>query len=88
MESTFGTGRNTLREIGRMTGVSRNTILGPLGPTIDEIGIPFLWVGTPAIVLGALGCIVLASITGAVGALYPAWRASRRDAYDLIRGAT
>ena len=25
-------------------------------------------------------------IIGAAGVLYPAWRASRRDAYDLVRG--
>ena len=25
-------------------------------------------------------------VIGALGVLYPAWRASRRDAYDLVRG--
>jgi putative ABC transport system permease protein len=33
----------------------------------------------------ALACIVLASLIGVAGALYPAWRASRQEPYDLIR---
>jgi len=30
-------------------------------------------------------CIVLTSLTGAAGALYPAWRASALEPYALIR---
>ena len=30
--------------------------------------------------------VLMASIIGALGSLYPAWRASRRDPYDLVRG--
>jgi putative ABC transport system permease protein len=33
----------------------------------------------------ALACILLAALIGALGALVPAWRASRREPYDLIR---
>jgi len=53
---------------------------------LDNIGVPFVWLDLPHTVAFAVGAIVLAAAIGAVGALYPAWRASRRDAYDLVRG--
>jgi ABC-type antimicrobial peptide transport system permease subunit len=37
-------------------------------------------------VLVAAACILGAGLIGAIGALTPAWRASRHDPYDLIRG--
>jgi putative ABC transport system permease protein len=52
---------------------------------LEGIGIPFLWLGAGMTALFALLCVLLASLIGAVGAFFPAWRASRRDAYDLIR---
>jgi putative ABC transport system permease protein len=52
---------------------------------LDRIGIPFVWLSGWTIgMIGAL-CIVLTSLTGAVGALYPAWRASRLEPYALMR---
>jgi putative ABC transport system permease protein len=53
---------------------------------LDNIGVPFVWLDLPHTVAFAAAAIVLAAAIGAVGALYPAWRASRRDAYDLVRG--
>ena len=53
---------------------------------LERLGVPFVWVDTPRTIGFAVGAIVLASVIGAVGVLYPAWRASRRDAYDLVRG--
>lgn len=53
---------------------------------LENVGVPFVWLDTPRMVAVAVGAIVLASVIGAVGALYPAWRASRRDPYDLVRG--
>ena len=50
------------------------------------IGVPFVWLDGPRIVIVAVLAIVMASIIGALGSLYPAWRASRRDPYDLVRG--
>jgi putative ABC transport system permease protein len=47
--------------------------------------VPFVWLDTPRTIAFAVGAIVLASVIGALGVLYPAWRASRRDAYDLVR---
>ena len=47
---------------------------------------PFVWLDGPRIVIVAVAAIVMASIIGALGSLYPAWRASRRDPYDLVRG--
>jgi putative ABC transport system permease protein len=52
---------------------------------LDRMGIPFVWLNTATTGLIALACIVLASLIGVAGALYPAWRASRREPYDLIR---
>jgi putative ABC transport system permease protein len=53
---------------------------------LENVGVPFLWLDTPRMIAVAAGAIVLAAIIGALGALYPAWRASRRDPYDLVRG--
>jgi len=52
---------------------------------LEGIGIPFAWLGTGTIGLFALLCILLASFIGAIGAFFPAWQASRREPYDLIR---
>lgn len=53
---------------------------------LENVGVPFVWLDTPHTIAYAAGTIVLACIIGALGALYPAWRASRRDPYDLVRG--
>ncbi len=53
---------------------------------LENIGVPFVWLDLPHTVAFAAAAIVLAAAIGALGALYPAWRASRRDAYDLVRG--
>ncbi|GEP58745.1 ABC transporter permease [Reyranella soli] len=55
---------------------------------LENVGVPFLWVDLPRTIAFAVGAIVLAAAIGVVGVLYPAWRASRRDAYDLVRGGT
>ena len=52
---------------------------------LEKLGVPFVWLDTPRTIAFAVGAIVLASVIGALGVLYPAWRASRRDAYDLVR---
>ena len=52
---------------------------------LDRVGIPFVWLNTTTTGLIALACIVLASLIGVAGALYPAWRASQQEPYDLIR---
>jgi putative ABC transport system permease protein len=53
---------------------------------LERLGVPFLWLDPPRIIAFAAAAIALAVVIGAAGALYPAWRASRRDAYDLVRG--
>jgi len=52
---------------------------------LENVGVPFVCLDTPRTIAFAAGAVVLASVIGAVGVLYPAWRASRRDAYDLVR---
>ena len=52
---------------------------------LEGMGIPFVWLNGGMIgLIGAL-CIVLTSLIGAGGALYPAWRASGIEPYALIR---
>jgi putative ABC transport system permease protein len=53
---------------------------------LENIGVPFLWLDLPRMAAIAAAAIMLAAAIGALGAFYPAWRASRRDAYDLVRG--
>lgn len=53
---------------------------------LENIGVPFVWLDGPRVVIVAVAAVVMASIIGALGSLYPAWRASRRDPYDLVRG--
>jgi len=53
---------------------------------LEKLGVPFLWLDLPRMAAAAVGAVVLACLIGALGALYPAWRASRRDPYDLVRG--
>ncbi|MGF7161880.1 putative ABC transport system permease protein [Rhodoligotrophos appendicifer] len=53
---------------------------------LDNIGVPFIWLEGTVTIAFAVTAIILAAIIGGLGTLYPAWRASRRDAYDLIRG--
>jgi putative ABC transport system permease protein len=51
---------------------------------LSQMGVGFVWLGMTDTVQIAALCIMLAALTGAVGAFVPAWRASRRDAYALI----
>src|SRR5215475_7459345 len=53
---------------------------------LERIGIPFIWLDGPRLAAFAGASILLACVIGALGVLYPAWRASRRDPYDLVRG--
>ena len=53
---------------------------------LERIGIPFIWLGAPRLAALAGASILIACLIGALGVVYPAWRASRRDPYDLVRG--
>ena len=53
---------------------------------LERIGIPFVWLDLPRLIAFAVAAILLACMIGALGVLYPAWHASRRDPYDLVRG--
>jgi putative ABC transport system permease protein len=52
---------------------------------LDRMGVPFVWLDGRMIGAIAVVCVAFAALIGAAGALYPAWRASRSDPYDLIR---
>ncbi len=53
---------------------------------LEGVGLPFLWLDGTSTALLAAACVLLAATVGAVGALWPAWRASRREPYALIHG--
>jgi putative ABC transport system permease protein len=53
---------------------------------LERIGIPFIWLDWPRLAAFAGASVLLACVIGALGVFYPAWRASRRDPYDLVRG--
>jgi putative ABC transport system permease protein len=52
---------------------------------LQNFGIPFAWLDMAATGVIAIACILLAAVIGAGGALFPAWRASRAEPYELIR---
>lgn len=53
---------------------------------LDAVGLPFAWIGALDVAAFALAAIALAALVGGLGVFVPAWRASRRDVYDLVRG--
>ena len=56
-----------------------------LGFYLESVNVPLVR-PTPAVIgLYALGVVVLASCIGLLGALVPAWRASRQEPYELVR---
>ena len=57
-----------------------------LGTHLESLGVLFEWPAPDWIAAVAVACIATAVAVGPVGAALPAWRACRRDAYDLARG--
>ena len=51
----------------------------------EVINVPFVWPTVGSTILVAVGCVLMGALVGLLGALYPAWRASRQEPYDLIR---
>jgi putative ABC transport system permease protein len=60
--------------------------LRSLGYWFETVGAPFLWPAARVLALYALGCVLLALSVGLLGAIVPAWRASRQEPYELVRG--
>jgi putative ABC transport system permease protein len=52
---------------------------------LDNMGIPFVWLNATITGLIASFCVLATSLVGALGALFPAWRASGQEPYALIR---
>jgi putative ABC transport system permease protein len=55
------------------------------GFALESAGVAFLWPDLPSLAWDAAGCVLLASLVGWLGALVPAWRASRAEPNALIR---
>jgi putative ABC transport system permease protein len=56
-----------------------------LGYYLETVDVPVLWPAPGVVALTALGCGLLATCVGLVGAAVPAWRASRQEPYELVR---
>ena len=52
---------------------------------LENVGVPFVWLDTPQTHRLRPRAHRAGLAHRRLGALYPAWRASRRDAYDLVR---
>jgi putative ABC transport system permease protein len=57
-----------------------------LGFHLARLDVPFVWPTAPELLLHALVGVGLASCVGLAGALVPAWRLTRQQPYDLVRG--
>ncbi len=53
---------------------------------LESVGLPLAWIGTGEAAGFAIAAVVSAGLVGALGVFLPAWQASRRDVYDLVRG--
>jgi putative ABC transport system permease protein len=56
------------------------------GYRLASLDVPLAWPAPAALVVYGLGAVALASGVGLMGALLPAWRLSRREPYELVRG--
>ena len=56
-----------------------------LGFYFEEMQVPFAWPALSLMAGFAAACVLSAIAVGLLGAAVPAWRASRRDPFDLIR---
>jgi len=56
-----------------------------LGYYFETVDVPVLWPAPGVVALTALGCGLVATCVGLVGAAVPAWRASRQEPYELVR---
>jgi putative ABC transport system permease protein len=57
-----------------------------LGYSFESAHVPFTLPSAPGLVVSGLVSVALCSGVGLVGALLPAWRAGRREPYELVRG--
>jgi putative ABC transport system permease protein len=57
-----------------------------LGYWFETVGAPFLWPAPPVLGLYALACGLMGACVGLLGAVVPAWQASRQEPYELVRG--
>jgi putative ABC transport system permease protein len=55
--------------------------------SLTKMGVPFLWLDQPTTFAVAALCVFGAALTGMIGAFAPAWRAGRKDPYELIHCA-
>ena len=85
IEAVIATGAGGVRGVA-LGGLVMRLYERSLVYYLENIGVPFVWLDGPRMVIVAVGAVVMASIIGALGSLYPAWRASRRDPYELVRG--
>jgi putative ABC transport system permease protein len=52
---------------------------------LEEVGVPFDWLGGGTVLLIGIFCVLVTAAVGATGSFYPAWRVARTDPYELVR---
>jgi putative ABC transport system permease protein len=57
-----------------------------VGYALELAGVRFVWPPSTMIAAIAVGCVLLSAAIGLFGAAVPAWRAGRREPYELMRG--
>ncbi len=73
--------------LGGVTGIVAGSVLILVlkGPVADSLGVEFVWPSASYLVVFTVGYLLLAALTGALAALYPAVSASRLEPYQAIR---
>lgn len=79
-----------LTTVGGLVGIVLGAMLlrlftRTIGFHLELLSIPFLWPPLSAMTLIALGVVLLSTLVGSVGAVYPALIGSRMDPYESIR---
>jgi putative ABC transport system permease protein len=57
-----------------------------VGYAFESAHVHFVWPQPAMIAFIAIGCVLFSAAIGLLGASVPAWRAGRREPYELIRG--
>lgn len=78
---------------GGLLGVGLGTALllvyrRSVGYYLETIRVALVWPSLDTTALTATACVLLSAAVGLLGAAVPAWRAARREPYELIRGET
>ena len=58
----------------------------PTGDPFETVNVAFGWPPAGTVAVYGAGCVAAAAVVGLLGAALPAWQASGREPYELVRG--